>query len=139
MPKDACQNNFKLEGTKKFLKHEETYLKTSHKNWGIFIFITKKRQSQVDTSTSHREFQRGKGKTENKGLRNKNIKAIWIVWISHLLKDWTIDNSNFSITTFHQLPKASENTNVTTGFYYNFGSNTKTQPCYWLTTYNTRK
>jgi hypothetical protein len=37
--------------------------------------MAKKNQSKVNTSsTSHREFQRRKDKTENKGPRNKNQK-----------------------------------------------------------------
>jgi hypothetical protein len=37
--------------------------------------MLKKEQSKVNTSsTSHREFQRRKDKTENKGPRNKNQK-----------------------------------------------------------------
>jgi len=85
--KGCMPKEFQIRRHKKILKTWKDLKKTSHKNWGIFIFLSKKRQSQVNTSTSHREFKRGKGKTENKGLRNKNIKAIWIVRISHLLKD----------------------------------------------------
>jgi hypothetical protein len=41
--------------------------------------MIKKRQSEVNTSsTSHREFQRRKDKTENKGPRNP-IKMIRII------------------------------------------------------------
>jgi hypothetical protein len=48
----------------------------SHKNWEISILAIKKRQSEVNTSsTSHREFQRKKEKTENKGPTNP-IKII---------------------------------------------------------------
>jgi hypothetical protein len=52
--------------------------KISHRNEEISILMIKKRQSEVNTSsTSHREFQRRKDKTENKGPRNKNnMKAV---------------------------------------------------------------
>jgi hypothetical protein len=44
----------------------------SHKNQEISIFTIKKKQSKVETfSTSHREFQRSKDKTKNKGPRDK--------------------------------------------------------------------
>ncbi len=33
--------------------------------------MIKKRRSEVNTSTGHRQFQRRKEKTENKGPRNK--------------------------------------------------------------------
>jgi hypothetical protein len=47
----------------------------SHKNRKISILMIKKNQSKVNTSsTSHREFQRRKVKTENKGRRNRNQK-----------------------------------------------------------------
>jgi hypothetical protein len=56
----------------------------------ISILTIKKRQTKVNTSsTSHREFQRKKDKTENKGRRNKNnMKAVWTtVPVSHLFRN----------------------------------------------------
>jgi len=51
----------------------------SHKNQETSICMIKKRQSEVNTSsTSHRKFQR-KGKTGYKGPRNKNQKDQKIV------------------------------------------------------------
>jgi hypothetical protein len=44
----------------------------SHKNQEISNLTIKKNQSKVNSSTSHREFQIRKNKTENKGSRNKN-------------------------------------------------------------------
>jgi hypothetical protein len=44
----------------------------SHTNQEISILMIKRRQRKVNTSsTSHRESQRRKEKTENKGPRNK--------------------------------------------------------------------
>jgi hypothetical protein len=52
----------------------------SHTNQEISILMIKRRQSKVNTSsTSHREFQRRKDKTESKGPRNQkklNMKAV---------------------------------------------------------------
>jgi hypothetical protein len=54
------------------LLHPITGENISHKNQEISILIIKKMQSKVNTSsTSHREFQRRKDKTENQGPRNK--------------------------------------------------------------------
>jgi hypothetical protein len=44
----------------------------SHKNQEISNLTIKKNQSKVNSLTGHREFQRRKDKTENKGPRNKN-------------------------------------------------------------------
>jgi hypothetical protein len=58
----------------------------SHKNCEISILMIKKRQSKVNTSsTSHREFQRRKDKTENKGPRNIKQKAVRTT-VSHLFR-----------------------------------------------------
>jgi hypothetical protein len=52
----------------------------SHKDREISILMIKKRQSEVNiSSTSHREFQRRKDKTGYKGPRNKNQKDQKIV------------------------------------------------------------
>jgi hypothetical protein len=54
------------------LLHPITGENISHKNQEISILVIKKMQSKVNTSsTSHREFQRRKDKTENQGPRNK--------------------------------------------------------------------
>jgi amino acid permease len=46
-----------------------------YKNWENSTLTIKKNQGKVNTSsTSHREFQRRKDKTENKGPRNRNQK-----------------------------------------------------------------
>jgi hypothetical protein len=62
----------------KTMGHFKNERHITQKNWEISTLMIKKRWSEVNTySTSHREFQRRKGKTENKGPRNKNqnIKA----------------------------------------------------------------
>jgi hypothetical protein len=70
----------------------------SHENQEISILMIGENQSKVNTSsTSHRELQRRKDKTENKGPRNKNqkrsknkinAKTVWTeVQVSHLFRD----------------------------------------------------
>jgi hypothetical protein len=70
----------------------------SHENQEISILMIGKNQSKGNTSsTSHRELQRRKDKTENKGPRNKNqkrskkkinAKAVWTkVPVSHLFRN----------------------------------------------------
>ncbi len=64
--------------------------KISHRNREISILTIKKRQTKVNTSsTSHRDSQRKKDKTENRGQRNKNnMNAVWTtVPVSHLFRN----------------------------------------------------
>ncbi len=82
--------------------------KISHKNREISILTIKKRQSEVNnSSTSHREFQRRKYKTENKGPRNKNQNKTQKQYEqdcqSHTYSGTiysSMYDSDFSITTF---------------------------------------
>jgi hypothetical protein len=72
----------------------DTFNNIPPKNWEISFLTIKKKQSKVNTSsTSHREFQRRKDKTEFEGPRNENWKRT-----KHKIKQKSSMNNSASLT-----------------------------------------